>query len=108
MSQSIPLRGIQSSTGRTAMAKNSQESIIRRLKRIEGQAKGLIRMLEEDRYCIDILHQIQATKAALTKVETELLRSHARECVDEALRRGTVREKREKIVELVDLFERVR
>ena len=63
-------------------------------------------MLEEDRYCIDILHQVQATKAALTKVETELLRDHAEMCVDDALKRGTL--KRDKIVELVGLFERVR
>ncbi len=83
-------------------------SIVKRLNRIEGQVKGLVRMLEDDRYCIDILHQIQATKAALTKAETELLRAHASECVDSALRQGTVQEKRKKIVELVDLFERVR
>ena len=86
----------------------TRDSIVRRLKKIEGQAGGLVRMLEGDRYCIDILHQIKATKAALTKVETELLRSHAAECIDDALRRGTVKQKREKIVELVDLFERVR
>ncbi len=87
---------------------DTSEPIIKRLKRIEGQVKGIVRMLEEDRYCIDILHQIQATKAALTKAETELLRAHAGECVDAALRQGTIKEKRKKIVELVDLFERVR
>ena len=86
----------------------SRELIVRRLRKIEGQTKGLLRMLEDDRYCIDILHQIQATKSALTKVETELLRSHASECIDDVLRRGTVKQKREKIVELVNLFERVR
>lgn len=86
----------------------SRAAIARRLNRIEGQVRGLNRMLEEDRYCIDILHQLQATKAALTKVETELLRSHAHACVDDALQTGTLDEKREKIVELVDLFERVR
>ena len=91
----------------TEMSENRQ-SIVKRLNRIEGQVKGVVRMLEEDRYCIDILHQIQAIKAALTKAETELLRAHAGECVDEALRQGTVQEKRRKIVELVDLFERVR
>lgn len=85
-----------------------RSAIARRLKRIEGQAKALSRMLEEDRYCIDILHQIQATKAALTKAETELLRIHAAECVDEALRHGTLTGRRKKILELVDLFERVR
>ena len=89
------------------MSENRQ-SIVKRLNRIEGQVKGVVRMLEEDRYCIDILHQIQAIKAALTKAETELLRAHAGECVDAALRQGTVQEKRKKIVELVELFERVR
>lgn len=86
----------------------SRQAIARRFKRIEGQVRGLSRMLDEDRYCIDILHQIQVVKAALTKAETELLRDHARECVDDALRSGSIRERREKIVELVDLFERVR
>ncbi len=86
----------------------NRQAIIKRLNRIEGQVKGVVRMLEEDRYCIDILHQIQATKAALTKAETQLLRVHAGDCVDAALRQGTVQEKRQKIVELVDLFEHVR
>ena len=90
------------------MSNDSRQAIVRRLNRIEGQVKGLSRMLVTDRYCVDILHQIQATKAALTKVETELLRSHARECVDEALQQGSLEEQREKIVELVSLFERVR
>lgn len=85
-----------------------RQAIARRLNRIEGQVRGLGRMLDEDRYCIDILQQIQAVKAALKKAETELLRVHARECVDEALRSGTIRERRDKIVELVELFERVR
>jgi CsoR family transcriptional regulator, copper-sensing transcriptional repressor len=79
-----------------------REPIVKRLKRIEGQIKGLVRMLEEDRYCI------QTAKAALTKAETELLRAHARDCMDAALQRGSIEEKREKIVELVELFERVR
>ena len=91
----------------TELSENRQ-AISRRLGRIEGQVKGLNRMLEEYRYCIDILHQVQATKAALTKVETELLRDHAGMCVDDALKKGTLKEKRAKIVELVGLFERVR
>ena len=83
-------------------------AIRHRLNRVEGQVRGLGRMLDEDRYCIDILQQIQATKAALGKIETELLRLHAGECVDHALKEGTMAQKRAKIVELVDLFERVR
>jgi DNA-binding FrmR family transcriptional regulator len=86
----------------------SRDALARRLARIEGQVRGLGRMLDENRYCIEILQQMQAVKVALKKAETELLRVHARECVDEALSSGTLRERREKIVELVDLFERVR
>jgi DNA-binding FrmR family transcriptional regulator len=85
-----------------------RDALVRRLRRIEGQVRGLARMLEEDRYCIDILHQIQAVKAALKKAETELLRVHAGECIDRALESGTMNDRRKKIVELVDLFERVR
>lgn len=86
----------------------NREAIVKRLNRIEGQVRGINRMLEEDRYCIDILHQVQAIKAALTKVETALLKDHASACVEEALRKGSLDEQREKIVELVGLFERVR
>lgn len=86
----------------------NRDAILRRLKRIEGQVRGLARMVEEERYCIDILHQVQAVKSALTRAETELLRAHAGECVDAALKSGSIAQKREKIVELVDLFERVR
>ncbi|MEQ9450968.1 MAG: metal-sensitive transcriptional regulator [Pseudomonadales bacterium] len=85
-----------------------RQSIRRRLSRIEGQTRAIGRMLDEERYCIDILHQIQAAKAALTKAETELLRIHAGECVDEALADGTIDDQRKKILELVSLFERVR
>lgn len=103
----IPLAGI--GQGETMTEKDSpRRAISRRLNRIEGQVRGLSRMLDEDRYCIDILHQVQAVKAALKKAETEILRAHAHECVDEALRSGTIGERREKIVELVELFERVR
>ncbi len=83
-------------------------AISRRLKRIEGQVRGLNRMLEEDRYCIDILQQIQAAKAALTKVEAILLRDHAHECIEDALQDGSTEDRREKIWELVDLFEKSR
>ncbi len=86
----------------------NREAIVKRLNKIEGQVRGINRMLEEDRYCIDILHQVQATKAALTKVETALLKDHASACVEEALQKGSLDEQREKIVELVGLFERVR
>ena len=75
-----------------------------RLGRIEGQVRGITRMVEEDRYCIDILHQIQAVKAALAKAEDEILKTHASHCVAEAIASGDEDEQRTKFSELVDLF----
>jgi DNA-binding FrmR family transcriptional regulator len=57
------------------MAKNSKSSCLKRLSRIEGQVRGLARMVEEDRYCIDIVTQIAAVRAALRRVEEEVLRT---------------------------------
>ena len=61
-------------------------------------------MIEEDRYCIDILTQIQAIKAAIRKVEEELLKSHSNHCVAAAIKNGDVKEAKAKFAELVDLF----
>jgi DNA-binding FrmR family transcriptional regulator len=91
-----------------AMAATGRDATIRRLKRIEGQVRGLVRMLEEDRYCIDVLHQLNAVKAALVKVESEVLKDHAATCVDEAIVSGDADEQRRKFQELVKLFEGVR
>ena len=79
-----------------------------RLNRIEGQVRGVTRMLEEDRYCIDILRQIQAVKAALRKVESEVLKQHTGHCVEHAIKSGSAKEQREKFAELIDLFEQIR
>ncbi len=83
-------------------------STVRRLKKIEGQVRGVVRMIEEERYCIDILQQINAIKAALTKAESEILKAHAATCVDDAIRSGKPEEQRRKFAELVKLFEGVR
>lgn len=90
------------------MKSTDQTATINRLKRIEGQTRGLVRMIEDERYCVDILHQVQAVKAALSKVESEILRAHADTCVEEALQSGTLKEQRRKFSELVNLFERVK
>lgn len=79
---------------------------IRRLNRISGQVNGIARMIEDDRYCIDILHQIQAVKSALAKVESEVLKDHAACCVSEAIKSGDAAEQKQKFEELVDLFEK--
>jgi DNA-binding FrmR family transcriptional regulator len=80
--------------------------LIPRLSRIQGQVGGIARMIEEDRYCIDILTQIQAIKAALRKVEDELLKSHSNHCVAAAIASGDAKEARTKFTELVELFSR--
>ena len=81
---------------------------LNRLKRIEGQVRGVAQMVEDDRYCMDILHQIAAIKSALAKVETQVLKDHAACCVAEAIASGDEGEQREKFGELVDLLERTR
>ncbi len=81
---------------------------VNRLKRIEGQIRGVARMVEEERYCIDILHQIQAVKAALGKAENEILKGHAANCVEDAIRSKNARQQREKFSELVELFEKAK
>jgi len=77
-----------------------------RLARIEGQVRGLIRMVEEERYCIDVLNQIEAVKAALGRVEIAVLKGHAGHCVAHAIKSGNARDQREKFDELVELFGR--
>lgn len=84
------------------------EATVRRLKRIEGQVRGIARMLEEERYCIDVLQQVNAVKAALAKVESEILKAHAATCVEEAIADGDADAQRRKFSELVKLFEGVR
>ncbi len=81
---------------------------LNRLKRVEGQVRGIAKMVEEDRYCIDILNQMQAVKAALAKVESGILKDHAACCVASAIKSGDVEDQRRKFTELVDLFEKVK
>ena len=86
----------------------ARAAIVRRLHRIEGQVGGLARMIEEDRYCIDVLTQVQAVKAALSKVEDAILQDHAAHCVAAAVRSGDAAAQQKKFEELVALFGRVK
>lgn len=81
---------------------------INRLKRSEGQIRGIIKMLEDGRYCIDILNQMQAVKAAIARAESEILKDHAATCVETAIKSGDEKEQREKVSELVDLFDKLK
>ncbi|WP_187335062.1 metal-sensitive transcriptional regulator [Novosphingopyxis iocasae] len=85
-----------------------RQSSINRLRRIEGQVRGLAQMIEDDRYCIDILHQLQAVKSALAKVESQVLKNHAAHCVADAIRSGDAEDQKAKFGELVELFEKVK
>lgn len=79
-----------------------------RLRRIEGQVRGVTQMIEDGRYCIDVLAQIQAIKSALAKVESEVLKDHAASCVAAAIASGDEAEQRTKFNELIELLERQR
>lgn len=81
---------------------------INRLKRIEGQVRGIIKMLEDERYCIDILTQMQAIKSAVARAESEILKDHAEGCVNAAIKSGNEDEQREKVAELIDLFDKLK
>ena len=82
--------------------------IINRLNRIEGQVRGISRMIDDDRYCIDILHQVHAVRAALGKVEEDILKNHAACCVADAISSGDAEQQYEKFSELVNLFAKTR
>jgi CsoR family transcriptional regulator, copper-sensing transcriptional repressor len=86
----------------------TKKSVTARLKRIEGQIGGLQRMVEEDRYCVDVLTQISAVRAALQKVEEEILRDHVSHCVAAAFVSGDTMDQRQKVEELVETIGRMR
>lgn len=65
---------------------NDKEALIKRLKRIEGQVKGIQNMVDEERYCVDILIQISAIRSAINKVGTIILENHIKGCVSESLK----------------------
>ncbi|MBN8919555.1 MAG: metal-sensitive transcriptional regulator [Rhizobiales bacterium] len=88
------------------MRNDIKASCLRRVKRIEGQVRGLGRMLEEDRYCIDVVTQIAAARAALRKLEEEVLRDHVGHCVEHAISSGDKAEQRQKIAELMEVLGR--
>jgi DNA-binding FrmR family transcriptional regulator len=90
------------------MERENQPRLLNRLSRIEGQVRGVARMIEEDRYCIDILTQLQAVRAALARVETELLKDHLGHCIEGAIVSGDPDEQRRKVSELIELLERTR
>jgi CsoR family transcriptional regulator, copper-sensing transcriptional repressor len=82
--------------------------LLNRLSRVEGQVRGIAKMVEEDRYCIDILNQMAAIKAALAKVEGRLLQNHLEHCIEDSIIAGDKKEQRRKAAELIELLERAK
>lgn len=84
----------------------TKDELLARLSRAEGQVRGVARMVEEDRYCIDVVTQIQAVIAAARKVEAEILKDHVAHCVEHAIQSGDPKVQRRKIEELLSTLSR--
>ena len=81
-----------------------KKSAVMRLSRIEGQVRGIARMIADDRYCIDVINQIEAVKAALKKVGDAILQDHIEHCVEHAIMSGDATDQRRKVAELVQVL----
>lgn len=88
------------------MQADTRASVGKRLSRVEGQVRGIAGMVEADRYCIDIVTQIGAVRAALRRIEEEILRDHVGHCIEHAIASGDPKDQRKKIAELMDVIER--
>jgi CsoR family transcriptional regulator, copper-sensing transcriptional repressor len=87
-------------------AMHDRALLTNRLRRIEGQVRGVAKMIEDDRYCLDVLTQLRAIRAALLRVETNLLKDHLGHCIEDAIVSGNVVEQRRKAAELIELLGR--
>ena len=84
----------------------SKDALLKRLNRIEGQVRGISKMVDENRYCIDVITQISAVQAALRRVEEVVLKDHVGHCVEHAIATGNKAEQRKKIAELMEVLGR--
>ena len=85
----------------------TKSACLKRLGRIEGQIRGLAGMVAADRYCIDVVTQIAAARAALKRVEELVLKDHVAHCVEHAIASGDQKEQRRKVAELMEVLGRV-
>jgi CsoR family transcriptional regulator, copper-sensing transcriptional repressor len=83
----------------------NRENTLRRLKTVEGHLRGVIRMVEQDEYCIDIIHQIQAVESALSKVNSQILENHLNSCVTTAIQGNNLKERERVLKEITEVFE---
>jgi DNA-binding FrmR family transcriptional regulator len=87
---------------------SDRKKLAARLNRIEGQVRGISRMIDDGAYCTDVLHQISAAQAALGRVGDIVLENHLDTCVSQAFQSGNERDRREKIEEVMEIFQRYR
>ncbi len=83
----------------------NREDALRRLKTVEGHLRGVIRMVEQDEYCIDVIRQIQAVEAALNKVSTQILENHLNSCVTTVIQGNNAKERERMLKEITEVFE---
>jgi len=88
------------------MERSISEKVLKNLNRVEGQVRGIAKMVGEDRYCIDVVTQIEAARAALARIESDLLRQHLGHCVHRAMNSKNASEQEKVIEELVGVFRR--
>jgi len=88
------------------MDEQSKGKVLGRLRRIEGQVQGIQRMVEEDKYCVDILLQLTAVQGAVEQVQKLILGQHIESCVTDAIRSGNSRDRQKKMDELLEVFSR--
>ncbi len=86
------------------MDEKTRTDAIHRLKSVAGHVNGIVRMLEEDRYCIDIIAQIQATQTALSRVSESILDAHLRNCVTQAIQGDDQQEREQMLNEVIEVF----
>jgi DNA-binding FrmR family transcriptional regulator len=88
------------------MDEETKGKTLGRLRRIEGQVQGIQRMVEEDKYCVDILLQLMAVQGAVEQVQKLVLAQHIESCVSDAIRSGNARDRQKKVEELLEVFSR--
>ena len=90
------------------MESETRTTCLNRLRRAEGQIRGVAKMIEEERYCIEVITQLQAVKAALLRIEDAILKDHVSHCVAHAMKSGNTKEQAKKIDELMAVMTRAR
>ena len=98
----------QTGRGQVSQEKQNKDAILKRLSRLAGQVQGVSRMVQDDRYCVDILNQTAAIRSALRGVERLVIEDHARTCMEEAIVGGDQERQRLMFQEIVELLEKVR